>query len=80
MVVEHLRNTAPFRDARDAPSELAVSRRVWSIEVRSSALDLLLGRHALRRVEVLPHARVVAQQGGGAVPELLSDVCGGWPS
>jgi len=38
--------------------------------------DLLLGIHALGRVEVLPHARVVPQQRRGAMAELPGDVLG----
>jgi hypothetical protein len=53
-----------------------VSVRGLFVRSRSStdALDLCLGAHPLRSVEVVPHARVVAQQRGRAAAELLGDV------
>jgi hypothetical protein len=68
-LAEHPRNTAPSPGRHDAPAGLAFGVIASSVSTLSSAgaLDLLLGGHALRRVEVLPDAGVVAQQGRRAV-------------
>src|SRR4051794_17993089 len=76
-IAEHLRNTAPLATGRSrAPANAAFRGlgRFGAVQAAADALDLLLGADALRRVEVLPHARVVAQQRGRAVSELLGHV------
>ena len=74
---EHLQNSTIARGHRSCPPAartLAASGGSAAMEAPADDFDLLLGTDALRRVEVLPHARVVAQQRGRAVAELLGDV------
>src|SRR5919202_1074023 len=73
-VAEHLRNTAPSPGRPGTPADLALGAARSCMQSSAGALDLRFGGHALARVEILPDARVVAQQGRRAVAELLGDV------